>query len=253
MKFLIIPEILFFLLCQIVSGQNLTGEEIIRNVNDRMSPASSYGRAKMTIVTSSGGKRTFLFDSWSKNKGEMNLVRYLEPRRVKGQATLMLNHADDIWMYFPRTQRVRKLATHAKKNKMQGSDFSYEDMGSGDAFVKDFTSRKLDDEKIEGFDCYQVELIRNTDSDVSYSRLVIWVIKDNFVPVVIDYYDKDNPQRVLKRLVQSEIQIVDGIPSAMKAVMYNRNDNTQTELEFLELSYSRILDDSMFTERALKR
>ena len=102
-----------------------TGPQIIHMVNEVLSPDSSRAKARMTISTTSGDTRTFLYESWSKNAGEKNLMRYLEPRRIKDQAVLMLNNADDIWMFFPRTQRVRKMATHAKKQKMQGSDFSY--------------------------------------------------------------------------------------------------------------------------------
>jgi outer membrane lipoprotein-sorting protein len=243
--------ILFFI--TVSPCQELTGEDIIQKVNDTMNVETSHGKAKMTIVTTSGSKRTFVQESWSKDKGEKNLVRYLEPRRVKDQAVLMLNNADDIWMFFPRTQRVRKLATHAKKQKMQGSDFSYEDMGSGDAFIEDYVSKRLEDEESEGYECYQLELTRKAESDLSYSRLIIWVIKENFVPIVIDYYDEDDPSRRLKRLVQSDVRIIDGIPTAMKAVMLNLNDNTQTELEMMEVEFNIALDDSMFTERALKK
>ncbi len=234
-------------------GQELTGEEIIQKANDLFNVDSSYGKSKMTITTSSGQKRTFISESWSKDKGEKNLVRYLEPSRVKGQAILMLNNADDIWMYFPRTQRVRKLATHAKKQKMQGSDFSYEDMGSGDAFIKDFVSKRLDDEKMERHDCYKLELTRKPDGDVSYSRLIMWIIKENFVSIVIDYYSDDDPDYHEKRLVQSDIRIIDDIPTAMKVIMFNKNDNTQTEMEFLEVKFGVSLDDRMFTERELKK
>jgi outer membrane lipoprotein-sorting protein len=250
----LLTAFLMILLFIIVSyAQELTGEAIIQKVNDTMNVETSHGKAKMTIVTTSGSKRTFVQESWSKDKGEKNLVRYLEPRRVKDQAVLMLNNADDIWMFFPRTQRVRKLATHAKKQKMQGSDFSYEDMGSGDAFIEDYVSKRLEDEESEGYDCYKLELARKPESDLSYSRLIIWVIKENFVPIAIDYYDEDNASRRLKRLVQSDIRVIDGISTAMKAVMLNLNDNTQTELEMLEVEFNIALDDSMFTERALKK
>ncbi len=234
-------------------SQELSGEEIIQKVNDLLNVETSYGKSKMTIVTTSGSKRTFVFESWSKDRGEKNLVRYLEPKRVYGQATLMLNNADDIWMYFPRTGRVRKLATHAKKQKMEGSDFSYEDMGSGDAFINDFTAKRLEDEKMEGHDCYKLELTRKPGTDISYSRLIMWVIKENFYPIVIDYYDEDDPTRHEKRLVQSDIRVIDGIPTAMKAVMSNKNDNTQTEIELLDVKYNVKLTDDMFTERALKK
>ena len=253
MKKLMISGLVVLLIAPGVVGQELTGEEIIQKVNDLFNVDTSYAKSKMTITTSSGQKRTFISDTWSKDKGEKNLVRYLEPSRVKGQAILMLNNADDIWMFFPRTQRVRKLATHAKKQKMQGSDFSYEDMGSGDAFIEDFTSKRLKDEKMEGFDCYKLELTRKPDSDMSYSRMILWVIKENFVAIVIDYYDEDDPTYHIKKLVQSDIRVIDGIPTAMKVVMSNVNDNTQTEMELLEVQFNVPLDDKMFTERELKK
>jgi outer membrane lipoprotein-sorting protein len=253
MKQLLTAVLMILSFIMMSSGQELTGEDIIQKVNDTMNVETSHGKAKMTIVTSSGSERTFVQESWSKDKGEKNLVRYLEPQRVKDQAVLMLNNADDIWMFFPRTQRVRKLATHAKKQKMQGSDFSYEDMGSGDAFIKDYESKRLEDEESEGFDCYKLELTRKPESDLSYSRLIIWVVKTNYVPIVIDYYDENDPSRNVKRLVQNDIRVIDGIPTAMKAVMHNLNDNTQTELEMLEVEFNIPLDDSMFTERALKK
>lgn len=236
-----------------VFSQELTADDIIQKVNDQFNTETSYGKSKMTIVTTSGQKRTFVQESWSKDRGEKNLVRYLEPRRVKDQAVLMLNHADDIWMFFPRTQRVRKLATHAKKQKMQGSDFSYEDMGSGDAFVDDFTSKRLEDEQKEGQDCYKLELIRKQESGSSYSRLIMWIIKENFLPVVIDYYDDKDPTYLLKTMVASDFRVIDGIPTSMKVVMFNQNDNTQTEMELLEVKYNITLTDDMFTERSLKK
>jgi outer membrane lipoprotein-sorting protein len=253
MKRIMISGLIVLLIAPGLLGQELTGEEIIQKVNDQFNVDTSYAKSKMTITTSSGQKRTFISESWSKDKGEKNLVRYLEPARVKGQAILMLNNADDIWVYFPRTQRVRKLASHAKKQKMQGSDFSYEDMGSGDAFIEEFTTKRLKDEKMEGYDCYKLELTRKPDSDLSYSRMIMWVIKENFVPIVIDYYDEDDPDYHLKQLVQSDIRIIDGIPTAMKAVMHNKNDNTQTEMEILEVKFNVTLDDKMFTERELKK
>jgi len=247
---LILIVLLFFLP---LSAQEPTGEEIIKKVNDVLSPDTNHATMKMTIITSSGDERTFEYESWSKNRGEKNLIRYLEPRRVKDQATLMLNHADDIWMFFPRTQRVRKLATHAKKQKMEGSDFSYEDLGSGDSFIDDFNAIRLDDEKMESHDCFKLELTRNPESDISYSRLLVWVIKENYVPVVIDYYNENDPERLEKRLIQSDIQVIDGIPTAKKIIMYNKNDNTKTEMEIIMIEYNLKLDDSMFTERSLKK
>ncbi|MBC8230198.1 outer membrane lipoprotein-sorting protein [bacterium] len=165
----------------------------------------------------------------------------------------MLNNADDIWAYFPRTKRVRKLATHAKRQKMEGSDFSYEDMGTGDTFIKDFDSKKLGSEKKEGHDCYKIEMTRKKGSDVGYSRLIMWVIKQNFFPLIVDYYDRNNPKVLIKTLVQYDIREIDGIPTAMKMVMYNKKDKTQTNVEMIEVKYNVDLEDAMFTERGLRK
>ena len=242
-----------FIVLPLLSMQDYTGDEIIQKVDELLNAKTAYAKMKMTIETTSGQERTFVYESWTKDEGEKSLIRYLEPVRVKDQAVLMLNNADDIWMFFPRTQRVRKLATHAKKQKMQGSDFSYEDMGGGGEFREDFEARRLEDEQKNDHDCYKVELTRKPGSDISYSRLLIWVIKENFYPIVIEYFDEKDPAYLQKTLTQSDIEEIDGIPTAMKMVMQNLNDQTQTVMEVMEIEYDIELDDRMFTERNLKR
>ncbi len=253
MKNILILSLAVLLLAPALLSQDLTGKDIIEKVNALINVSTSYSKSKMTITTTSGQKRTFLSESWSKDQGEKNLVRYLEPTRIKGQAILMLNNADDIWIFNPRTQRVRKMATHAKKMKMQGSDFSYEDMGGGDLFIKDYSAKRMTDEKKEELDCYKLELTPNEGINTSYSKLVLWIVKENYVPVVIDYYDENSPDRVLKTLIQSDIKVIDGLHTAMKFVMISRNDNTQTDMEMLEVKFNIELEDSMFTERELKK
>jgi hypothetical protein len=248
-----ITTLIFFMGCRLLTAQELTGPQIIEKVNDLLNPETMWAQSEMTIQTSSGQERTFVYESWSKNHGEKNLIRYLKPVRVKDQATLMLNYADDIWMFFPRTNRVRKLATHAKKQKMEGSDFSYEDMGAGNSFVNDYTSKRIKDQKVEGQPCFQVDMIKKPDTDVSYSRLVMFVRQDNFVPVIVDYYDENQPDRKIKTLKQSDIQVIDQIPTAIKIVMTNDLDNSQTRMEMLEVKYNLPLKDEMFTERGMKQ
>jgi len=234
-------------------SQTLTGPQIVKKVSDLMNQKSMQATMTMTILTSSGQTRTFEYKSLSKNFGEKNMMIYMKPNRVKGQKMLMTNHADDIWYYNARTKRVRKLASHAKKQKFEGSDFSYEDMGASDAFIKDYDSQVLAEENKNGFACYKVQLVRKPGSTLSYPKLTMWVIKENFIPVVIDYYDEKNPDRVLKTLVQSDIKMIDNIPTAMKMEMHNHSNDTSTSMTFIDVKYNIPLDDELFTERGLKR
>lgn len=234
-------------------GQDLTGKEIIDKVNEIMNPPQMQAMMTMVITTTSGQERTFVYQSYSKNRGEKNLMRYLEPSRSKGQAILMLNHADDIWAYFPSTKRVRKLAEHAKRQKMEGSDFSYEDMGSGDSFVRDYEAKRLQDDKKMDTDCYTVELTKKEDSNVGYSRILMWVDKSNFVPLLMDYYDLKDSDLLRKRLFASDVEVIQGIPTARKFDMWNMIDNTHTEMEINSVDYEVELDDDLFTERGLRQ
>lgn len=65
--------------------------------------------------------------------------------------------------------------------------------------------------------------------------------------------DEKDPPYLLKTMVASDFRVIDGIPTAMKVVMHNENDNTQTEMELLEVKYNITLSDAMFTERSLKK
>jgi outer membrane lipoprotein-sorting protein len=244
---------LLLLFSTVSAADDLTAAEIVKKVSDLINQQSAEAKMKLTIVTTSGDERTFVYDSYSADKNEKNAIVYLSPARVKGQAMLLLNNADDIWAYYPRTDRVRKLATHAKKQKMQGSDFTYEDMGSGDSFVTDFVAKKLPDEKIKGEDCYKVELTKKKKSSSNYAKMVMWVIKTNFVPVVIDYYDEDDPTVCAKRLVQSNIKDIDNVPTPMDAVMHNNLDDSDTKLEIVECKYNIKIDANRFTERGFYR
>ncbi|MEE9554243.1 MAG: outer membrane lipoprotein-sorting protein [candidate division Zixibacteria bacterium] len=236
-----------------VAGQDLTADDIIARSNELMNQPTVTATTKMTITTTSGQEREFIFESYAKNKGEKSLMKYIAPKRVKGQTILMLNNADDIWAYFPRTNRVRKLATHAKKQKMEGSDFSYEDMGSGDAWLNEFTSSLLDDDKIDGSVCYKLELLKNENSDSGYSRLLMWIDKESYMPMRIDYFDEDDPQLHKKRLTISDIREIDNILTPMKMVMTDVQNDTDTVMEYEKISYGEELDDDLFTERGMKR
>jgi outer membrane lipoprotein-sorting protein len=244
---------LFFTALAEEAEKKNTAEGIITTMTEKLNPEQSEAVIEMTIMTSGDQERTFVYKSYSKNEGEKSLMKYLEPGRVKNQAILMLNNADDIWMYFPRTNRVRKLATHAKRQKVQGSDFSYEDMGSSNEFIDNYNSVLIGEEEKEEKLCYKLELTRKENSDAGYSRLMVWVEKESYVPVLISYYHDKDANLLEKELLLSDVRTIDDIPTAMKMVMYNRLDDTKTTMEFKELTYDVDLSDNLFTEMGMKK
>ncbi|MFQ6615312.1 MAG: outer membrane lipoprotein-sorting protein [Fidelibacterota bacterium] len=228
-----------------------TGDDIVARVNEIMSPVSSKAVATQTIQTSSGDSRTFEFEMFSANRGEKTLIRYVKPARIRGQAFLMLNHADDIWAFFPRTQRVRKLASHAKKQKVQGSDFTYEDIGSGEAWIRQFKASNLGETDYQDQPCWKIELKGLPNQDASYEKIVMWVRKKDHFPLYLEYYEPGTTLR--KTLIMEDIQVIENIPTARRMVMRNRLDHTETILSLVSVTYSWEPPPGFFSERNLKR
>ena len=228
-----------------------TGDVIVKKMTSIMTQENSKGIMTQTITTSSGKQRTFEFEMFTSDEGEKTLMRYLKPSAARGQAFLMLNNADDIWTYFPRTKRVRKLASSSKNQKVQGSDFSFEDLGSGDSWNKEYTSNNLGEEKFEGIDCWKLESIGIPEENPSYPKMIIYVRQTDFYPLKIDYYAHAN--FIEKSLILEDIQDVEGVPTAMIMKMENHSKGSETTMVTLLITYEWEPPENFFSERELKK
>ena len=230
------------------SAQEWTAHQIIQKIDSTERIQSSKGLVRQTIITSGGQKRTLELEMYSKDRNDKQLMIYTAPRRVEGDKILMLNDGDDIWFYTPKTDRVRHLASHARRQKVQGSDFAYEDLSSG-SLEEDYTYTLLGKDKVDGAECLKLELIP-TASGPHYSKLVLWADSEKFVTRKIDYYEDD---LLLKRLTCEKFELIDGHWTALKIVMTNIQEGGETVMETDNIQYEIQLDEQLFTTRNLKR
>ena len=235
----------------IAQGAIPTGQEVVEKMSEIMTQENSKATITQTITTSSGKKRIFEFEMFTASEGEKTVMRYLKPSAARGQAFLMLNNADDIWTYFPRTKRIRKLASSSKNQKVQGSDFSFEDFGSGNSWKTEYNSKNLGSEKYDGTDCWILESVGIPNQNPSYPKMVVRARKLDFYPLKIDYYTDDN--KVEKTLLLEDIKEIEGIPTAMKMTMKNHSKGTETVIETIAITYTWEPPDNFFSERTLKK
>ncbi|MDP8221607.1 MAG: outer membrane lipoprotein-sorting protein [Candidatus Stygibacter frigidus] len=225
-----------------------TVDEIIAKIDKSERVSSSYSSGKQIIITSSGEERTLEMETYSKDENDKQLMVYTGPGRVKGDKILMLNNGDDIWFFTPKTDRVRHLASHARKRKVQGSDFSYEDMSAGN-LAKENDYKLLGTEKIADRDCYKLELLPKPNG-THYSKMILWADTERFVTMQVDYYENEE---LLKRLTMSNIELIDGHWVAKKMVMTNLLDGGDTTLLIDNIEIGKKLEDSIFTTNNLKK
>lgn len=231
-------------------GGDLSAAQLLDSMEAVLTPETSQARVVQTIETGSGGTRDFTYVSYTGDSGKSSLIRYVSPSRVKDDAFLMLNNAADIWAYFARTRRIRKLASHARRKKLMGSDFTYEDMGGGSRYRNEYRPARLPDDRHRDTPCYVLALTPRPGQDPSYEKMVCYLRKSDYYPCRIDYYE--TKEELLKILYLDSITIVEGRPTARKMTMHNQQDGSKTIMVIEEITFNVALDEEFFTERNLR-
>lgn len=126
--------------------------------------------------------------------GDKIITRFLSPAEIKGVSALTHESpggADDNWLYLPANKRVRRIAGANNTASFQGTEFTYEDLGSLDP--REYTWRFLDEGTLErdgeSIPIYRLDA-RPTYADTGYSRLVVYYHRDHWRQERIEYFDK---------------------------------------------------------------
>jgi outer membrane lipoprotein-sorting protein len=185
------------------------------------------------------------------------MVRFLSPADVKGTATLTMEHTgkeDDLWIYLPALEKVRRLVASNKKDAFVGTDFSYGDIIGHK--VDDWTHELTGEEVVDGHPCYVVTSVPRSDSvrsDTGYGKRVQWIRKDNFVGIKGEFFDETG--KPLKTYTAHDVQLVDkadGKWQAMHAEMANLKTGHRTVIRVADFKTNQGVKDDVFTTRTLQ-
>ena len=121
-------------------------------------------------------------------------IRFLEPAEVRNTAYLTwtykeLGKDDDMWVYLPAESLVRRISGGGKKGSFMRSDYANEDIARRE--VDRDTYNLLPDENLGGVDCHVLEARAIEPEKTNYSKRIIWIRKDIWLPAKIDYYGQD--------------------------------------------------------------
>jgi len=128
----------------------------------------------------------------AKGDGDKGLSIFDDPADVKGTAMLTYSHKtepDDQWLYLPALKRVKRIASRNKSGPYMGSEFAYEDLGSQE--IEKYTYKYIRDDNYEGMDCFVIER-DPVDKYSGYSRQVVWIDKQEYRAMKVDYYNRRN-------------------------------------------------------------
>jgi hypothetical protein len=255
-----------------ITAQNVrppSADEVARRVRDRDTGRDSRSTLRMKLFDRQGRARERVLTLLTLRgrgrpgvpatapDGDRLLIRFTFPNDIKGTSFLVWEHPDsddERFLFLPSLARTRRIAGSEAQESFVGSDFTYEDIGGRE--FDDYTYALLDAEASwsppgsAARPAWRLESKRKTGS-VDFPKVVSLVLKDNFVVVQAEIYNKRNEKQKLYsvgRLEQSE-----GIWTVMDSEMTNALEKTRTELRIDAVDYNVGLQESDFSRRELER
>jgi hypothetical protein len=250
----LVAGLLIVLASGVWAQAELSGADIIRQMQlRRVQGDDAVSVLDVALVAPDGARTTRTVATYRKRCGEewRNLTVVREPADVAGAGVLSWMHPDrrpDMWLYLPELGRIRQLNALAQRERFLGSDLTYEDL-TGQSFF-DRTHELLGEEDVDAEPTYRVESRSTSDAD-AYARIVTWVSRRNFLPVRVEYYDRDG--RLLKLGSFGGVREVKGIPTPATITMANVQSGHRTEIAVQEVDFGRALECDLFTRRRLAR
>lgn len=184
--------------------------------------------------------------------GDKSLSIFDSPRDVKGTAFLSFTHAleaDEQWLYLPALKRVKRISSSNKSGPFLGSEFAFEDLTSFE--VKKYHYKYLRDETLDGIDCFVVEAYPQYEHS-GYTRTNVWVDKQRYIPIRIDYYDRKDALLKTQKFRRYQ-QYLDKFWRADEMEMVNYNTGKSTRLLWKDYQFRKGLSNRDFDRNTLKR
>lgn len=239
----------------------LTGADIAQKIYDREEGDAVSRNVAMELIDKRGNVRN---RSASVNRRQLQdqkqtIIRFSSPASVRGMTFLTHDklanaETDEQWLYMPATRKVRRIPASKRGDYFLGTDFTYND-------VKD--ELKLDpndyvyslEEKFEedGMVFYRLSgkpFSEAIGKELGYGGIEALVSEESWMPIDITFMDTD--LKPLKKIHVSDLEEMNGIWAPLRIEVTNLQTGHGTIFSYSNIVYSSTLDDSIFSNRALK-
>lgn len=213
-------------------------------------------RVMMKLISEGGQERVRELTMLRRNSGapggeQKYFIYFFRPADVKDMTFMVYKYPGrdaDRWLFVPALNMVRRIAARDKYSSFVGSDFTYEDVSGRD--LAEDTHAMVREDKYNGKECYVVKSTPKA-ADMEYSYKLSWIDKADFLPLKEEYYDRRG--ELYKVFSADEIKEIKGFPTITKRTMKNLQSGHMTEVTYLEADYDIGIEDSLFSERYLRR
>ena len=228
-----------------------TGLEIAQQIDEKEKPADMKADLTMVLTNKKGKTRSSTIRSISKDDSKKQIIWFLAPADDKGVSFLKIEHDgedDEMRLWLPAFNKVRRISSKQKADSFMGSDMSYEDMTSRE--LDEYTYKLKGSEKIGEVDCFILESMPHAELKSEYSKHIAWVSKTDYIVLQEESYDRNG-----KLLKNKTIKYTNqkGYDTPIELYVENVQKNHNTRLTFDNLELDTDVKDNLFQEKNLKR
>ncbi len=215
-------------------------------------PTLRIQEVELTATDRSKGERVLKGRLYAIRQNELvrAVLRIAEPNDLRGAAYLLketpeVDRGDEMYMYLPSVNRVRRITGASADGALLGTDFSYNDVKQlqnafGDSAVKL--------EKPEVIDQHPVTVAMLTPKpgqSSRYSRIRAWVEQKSCVALKVDFYEGEVARKELTAPAAS-LNKADNYWYVSEATMRDLKEGTQTRLKVVGVSSGAELPSRLF-------
>ncbi len=224
--------------------------DIAKNVNSINASKGMRCDIKMKISDKDNRESNLHMKSISKNNGEMQMLWVLSPASDRGVAMCKIDNKkkDEIRVYLPAFEKIKKISTKRRTESFMGSDISYEDMGQRN--IDNFNYSLEADTTISGKDCYSLISRPLNKKNTSYSYHITYLEKSSYLPVYEISYNFNN---TIKKTKRYEYVLIDSLYFIKNLYVENIENKNSTHLKIENIIIDDSIPDNAFNQSKLKR
>jgi outer membrane lipoprotein-sorting protein len=232
----------------------ISSQEVAKKSYDRVSGyQSSLSKTTMILKNAQGVEnlRKLEIKKIEKESGDKSLLTFLYPTDLKGTKLLsfeVIGGDDKQWLYMPSLKRIKRISSRNKSGSFMASEFSYEDISSQNYKNYSYSGEATELTK-DGVNYFKIERTP-IDANSGYSKQIIWINTQTYLPNYGEYYDKQN--RLLKKVYFSEYKEIDGIQRVVKIEIKNVQNQKSSSLSWDEDEIKAGIKGKDLSKRALK-
>lgn len=194
-------------------------DDIMRKMTTLEAPVNSMSTLKMEFLDKNGNvTETRMMRQYGIKDAKQlkkTIFYFDSPASVKGTRVLQVENAnkdDDKWAYEPSLRTTRQIAASSRKSSFVGTDFTYNDMTVRK--FEDDTNKMLDENATvtilgKKYNCWKVESTP-VKKDVEFTYRYIWVDKESYLPMRIEFYDRKGMYKEWETLGYRYVKGADG-------------------------------------------